>query len=302
MKEIVFKVKSIHELHSIIGFDKPKHPLISIIDYSKVKVANAPEKISFVCSFYCISFKKYCTFVYGRQSFDHQEGTLHCTAPDQIISFDRQKEEGSSEGWGLYFHPDLIRRSPLGKKIQEYSFFAYQENESLHLDENEKHTLLSLLSQMQKECDTNSDPYSEDLIISNLELFLNYCRRFYGRQFTTRSIHHRDVLSCFETYLVDYIKTNQLKEKGIPDVKTCAKEMHLSPNYFGDLIKSQSGKNPRDYIHYHILEQAKNLLAGSGKSIKEIALELGFAYPQNFSKLFKNKMGYSPNAYRNNNK
>lgn len=300
MKDIVYKVTSISELHTIAGFEKPKHPLVSIIDYSKVKVTDAPQKGSFVCSFYSINFKKYCNFVYGRQAFDHQEGTLHCTAPEQIITFDRKKESGSTDGWGLYFHPELIRNSSLGKKIQEYAFFSYQENESLHLSEQEKQTLLSILKQMENEYKTNIDHYSHDLILSNIELLLNYCKRFYGRQFITRTNQNKDLIVDFENFLSEYVKSDRLKTLGIPTVKHCAKAMNLSANYFGDLLKSETGKNAQEHIHYFVLEQAKNLLVGSGKRINEIAYDLGFEYPQNFSKLFKAKIGLSPTDFRNN--
>ncbi len=299
MKDIVYKVESISDLHHIAGFKKPKHPLVSIIDYSKVKVADAPETGSFVCSFYCINFKKYCNFVYGRQSFDHKEGTLHCTSPGQIITFNRQKEAESSEGWGLYFHPELIRNSSLGMKIRDYTFFSYQENESLHLSEQEKQTLLSILKQMENEYNTNIDHYSHELIISNIELLLNYCKRFYGRQFITRTNQSKDVLVDFEIFLTEYLKADKLKTLGIPTVKYCADALNLSANYFGDLLKNETGRNAQEHIHYFILEQAKNWLIGSDKRINEIAYDLGFEYPQNFSKLFKKKLGKSPTDFRN---
>lgn len=299
MKNIVYKVQSIGELHEIAGFDKPKHPLVTVVDYSKVNVSDAPETGSFICSFYSVNFKKHCGFIYGRQVFDHQEGTLLCTAPEQIITFDRKKEEGSAKGWGLYFHPELIRNSDLGKKIHEYTFFSYSENEALHLSEQEKQTLLSLLKQMENEYNTNIDHYSHDLIISNIELFLNYCKRFYGRQFITRTNQNKDVLVRFEEFIKDYFKSPELRNKGIPSVKHCAEAMNLSSNYFSDLLKSETGKNTQEHIHYYLLEKAKNILLGSNLNINEIAYELGFEYPQNFSKLFKRKTGITPTEFRN---
>jgi len=298
MKNIVYKVHSISELHEIAGFEKPKHPLVTVIDYSKVNVNDTPGSGSFICSFYSINFKKHCNFIYGRQPFDHKEGTLHCTAPDQIITFDRKKEAGSSEGWGLYFHPELIRNTALGKKISEYSFFSYAENEALHLSEQEKQTLLSILKQMENEYNTNIDHYSHDLIISNIELLLNYCRRFYGRQFITRTNQNKDVIVWFEEFITEYFNSHKLRNNGIPTVKFCAGAMNLSPNYFSDLLKSETGKNTQEHIHYHLLEKAKTLLSGSGKSINEIAYELGFEYPQSFSKFFKKKAGVSPTVFR----
>lgn len=298
MKNIVYKVETISQLHDIAGLEKPKHPLVTVIDYSKVNVNEAPGSGSFICSFYSVNFKKHCSFLYGKQTFDHQEGTLHCTAPEQIISFDRKKEEGSTEGWGLYFHPELIRKTALGAKINEYSFFSYGENEALHLSEQEKQTLLSILKQMEREFNTNIDHYSQELIVSNTELLLNYCKRFYGRQFITRTSQNKDIIVRFEKFISDYFNSENLKNKGIPSVKFCAESMNLSPNYFSDLLKSETGKNTQEHIHYYLLEKAKTLLLNSDLSIGEISYQLGFEYPQSFSKLFKTKIGVTPGIYR----
>ncbi|MDA3953745.1 MAG: helix-turn-helix transcriptional regulator [Bacteroidales bacterium] len=298
IKNLVYKVQTICELHEIVGFDKPKHPLITVVDYSKVDVKNAPESGSFMCSFYSINFKKHCNFLYGRQPFDHKEGTLHCVAPGQVITFDRKKEESSTEGWGLYFHPELIRNNALGDKISDYTFFTYSENEALQLSEQEKQILLSILKQMEIEYNTNIDQYSKELIVSNIELLLNYCKRFYGRQFITRVNQNKNIIIRFEKFISDYFNSNVTLNRSIPSVKYCADAMNLSPNYFSDLLKSQTGKNTQEHIHYYLLEKAKNLLISSDKSINEIAYELGFEYPQNFSKLFKKKLGVSPTIYR----
>ncbi len=300
MKNIIYKVETISELHKIVGFDKPKHPLVTVIDYSKVNIMDAPESGSFMCSFYSINFKKHCSFSYGRQFFDHAEGTLHCTAPEQIITFDRKKEEGSTEGWGLYFHPELIRNTALGNKIKDYSFFLYSENEALHLSMDEKQILLNILKQMEQEYNTNIDRYSQDLIISNIELLLNYCNRFYGRQFITRTNQNKDIIARFERFITGYFNSDNIQDKGIPTVKYCAEAMNLSPNYFSDLLKSETGKNVQEHIHYHLLEKAKTMLVNSNMSVSEIAYALGFGYSQNFSKLFKKKVGVSPGAFRAN--
>lgn len=298
MKQLTYKVESISELHAMAGLEKPKHPLVTILDYSKIDVTNAPESGSFVCDFYTVNFKKHCSFIYGRQSFDHQEGTMHCTGPGQIITFDRNNEEESSEGWGLYFHPELIRNTNLGNSISEYSFFAYGENEALHLSEHEKQTLLTILKQMEIEYNTNIDQFSQELILSNIELLLNYCKRFYGRQFITRTNQNKDVIVRFEKFLSNSFNSVELKEKGIPTVKYCADSMNLSPNYFSDLLKSVTGKNTQEHIQFQLLEKAKNLLANPELSINEIAYELGFEHPQSFSKFFKRKTGVTPTIYR----
>jgi AraC-like DNA-binding protein len=299
MKDVVYRVATIGELHAVAGFEKPKHPLVSIVDYSKINVFKTPESGSFIFSFYSINFKKNCHFLYGRQPFDHQEGTLHCTAPEQIITFDRERDTKSTEGWGLYFHPELIRNSALGKKIHEYSFFNYAENEALHLSDQEKQTLFSILKQMQDEYNTNIDQYSHDLIISNIELLLNYCKRFYGRQFITRTNQNKDVIVRFEEFMRNYFNSDNLQAKGLPTVKYCAEKMNLSPNYFSDLLKSETGKNTQEHIHYYLLEKAKTMLLNPNTSINEIAYELGFEYAQNFSKLFRKKTGLSPTDFRN---
>lgn len=298
MNDIAYKVQTISELHQITGFDKPKHPLVTIIDYSNVDVQNGPESGSFICSFYSVNFKNNCSFVYGRQTFDHQEGTLHCTAPEQIITFDRKKDAPVTEGWGLYFHPELIRNTALGKKMHEYSFFSYAEHEALHLSDQEKQTLLSILKQMENEYNTNIDLYTHNLILSNIELLLNYCNRFYGRQFITRTNQNKDIIIRFEEFITNYFNSHEIKSIGIPTVKYCAEAMNLSPNYFSDLLKSETGKNTQEHIHYHLLEKAKNILLNSDININEVAYKLGFEHPQSFSKFFKKKAGLTPTMYR----
>lgn len=298
MKDIIYRVETINDLHEIAGFEKSKHHLVTVIDYSKVNVVGAPEKGSFLCNLYTVNFKKYCSFHYGRQPFDHKEGTLHCTAPGQVIAFDRKREEGASEGWGLYFHPDLIRNTTLGDKIHEYSFFTYGENEALHISEQEKQMLLTILGQMENECSTNADYYSQELIILNIELLLNYCKRFYGRQFITRTNQNKNTIAHFEKFITEYFSSGKYRIQGIPSVKYCAEAMNLSPNYLSDMLKNETGKSTQEHIHYFLLEQAKNLLVISDKRVSEIAHELGFEYPQSFSKLFKKKIGISPSDYR----
>jgi AraC-like DNA-binding protein len=295
---MIYKVETIYELHEISGFEKPRHPLITVIDYSKVDISNGPKSGSFSCGFYSVNFKNNCTFSYGRQSFDHKEGTLLCTAPGQIITYHEQEKTSKTEGLGLFFHPELIRRSDLGNKINDYGFFKYSENEALHLSDSEKDTLFAIIRQIESEYNTNIDSFSQKIIISNIELLLNYCQRFYNRQFLTRTNYNKDVIADFENFIVEYINSGKIKELGLPSVRFCAEAMHLSPNYFSDLLKSETGKNAQEHIHHFVLEKAKNLLVGSNLHVNEIAFELGFEYPQNFSKLFKKKMGISPSLYR----
>ena len=295
---MIFKVETISELHEIAGFGKPRHPMVTVIDYSKVNTNNGPESGSFACGFYSVNFKNNCSFLYGRQTFDHKEGTLLCTAPGQVITYHPQANAGKTDGWGLFFHPELLRRTELGNKINKYTFFTYSENEALHLSEQEKNTLYSILEQIEREYNTNIDGYSQDIIISNIELLLNYCKRYYNRQFITRTNQNKDVIVNFEKFISAYFNSDKIKNSGIPTVKYCAEAMNLSPNYFSDLLKSETGKNTQEHIHYYLLEKAKNMLANSNQSINEIAYELGFEYPQNFSKLFKKKIGISPTLFR----
>jgi AraC-like DNA-binding protein len=298
VEETLYRVKSIHELHAIAGFEKPRHPLITILDYAKVDMDRAPESGRFVCAFYSINFKNHCSFIYGQQHFDHKEGTLLCTAPDQVITM--RKTEGPKEtaGWGLFFHPEFIRNTALGLKIADYTFFRYEENEALHLSADEKQTLLTLLLQIEKEYQTNIDGHSHNILISNLELLLNYCKRFYNRQFITRTNHHQDLITRFEQLLSSYFHASTGKHSGLPTVAWCAEKMNLSPGYLTDLLKNETGKGAQEHIHYHLLEKAKTLLLSTDHTVNEIAFELGFEHPQNLTKLFKNKTGTTPTAYR----
>jgi AraC-like DNA-binding protein len=294
----MYRVNTISELHSIIGFGQPGHPLVTVIDYSKVNVADPPEADSFIMEFFSVNFKKHCSLFYGRQHFDHQEGTLLCTAPGQIISYNKDVDNPGSEGWGLYFHPELIRHTMLGKKIHEYSFFTYAENEALHLSSDEQQTLLLIVRQLEFECNTNIDHFSNGLILSNIELLLNYCNRFYGRQFITRTSLNKDVVVRFETYVKSRIWSPGLEHSGLPTVKQCADEMCLSPNYLSDLLKSETGKGTQEHIHFFLLDRAMTMLSSQGKTVNEIAYELGFQHPQSFSKLFRKKTGVTPGEYR----
>lgn len=297
-EETVYRVKSISELHDFAGIEKPKHPLISVVDFSKINTENAPDSGRFVCEFYSINYKNNCSFHYGRHFFDHKEGTLICTAPEQVIQIHQAEKHYNVAGWGLFFHPEFIRNTTLGAKIAEYSFFRYDENEALHLSSDEQNTLTDILKQIEKEYRTNIDRHSHELLISSLELLLNYCKRFYARQFITRTTKNKDIITKFELFLTEYFNSEDSKVSGLPSVKFCAEKMNLSPNYFSDLLKCETGKNAQEHIHYYLLDRAKTLLLSTNHTVNEIAFTLGFEYPQNFSKLFKNKVGISPTDFR----
>jgi len=299
-----FHVSSIAELHQFTGLEPPKHPLFTVIDYSAIQAKKliqsqqVPASASFTCDFYSVNFKKHCNVVYGQQIFDHKEGTLLCTSPAQIIHYDAKIDDTASEGWGLYFHPELLRNTKLGQKIREYSFFMYEASEALHLSTQEKQTLLNIIRQMEEEYNRSVDAFSHELILSNIELLLNYCKRFYGRQFLTRTAQNKDFLSRFETFLSEYIHSGLLREKGIPSVSFCAQQMNLSPNYLSDLLRTETGKNTQEHIHFALLDKARQMLSGTDLTVSEIAFELGFEYPQYFSRLFKMKTGKTPALYR----
>lgn len=302
MDDDIIRIKNISELHRILGYSKPSHPLISFIDFSKLDISDEHASRRVVTGFYTIMLKNHVQgkIKYGREYYDFQEGTLIFIAPEQVITMevDREELEGRPEGWGLFFHPDLLRRSGLAARMKDYSFFSYELNEGLHLSERERETITSIVEKIESEYSMNIDEYSHSLIVSNLELLLNYCRRFYGRQFITRENQNRDIVKRLDHFLREYINSERLKEAGIPSVKYCAEQMCLSPNYLSDLLKKETGKNTQEHIHYYLIERAKNRLLGSSSSINEIAYELGFEYPQYFSKLFKTKTGFSPADYR----
>jgi AraC-like DNA-binding protein len=247
-------------------------------------------------------FKNYCknNFKYGRKTIDFQEGNLICIAPNQTIEIDNEVETREDKlGWGLFFHPDLIRSTSLNDKIKNYSFFHYEVSEALHLSDKEKKTLFECVQKIQSELHENIDVHSQSIIVSSIELLLNYCSRYYGRQMITRSQSNKSIITQVETLLTHYFEENTIKKLGIPSVKFLAEKVNLSPSYLGDLLKKETGKNAQEHIHLHIIEKAKDSLLNSDKNINEIAYKLGFEYPQYFNKLFKNKTGKTPSEYRN---
>jgi AraC-like DNA-binding protein len=247
-------------------------------------------------------FKNYCAnkLRYGRQTYDFQEGSLVCIAPKQVITMDNEIEKKEDMmGWGLFFHPDLLRGTSLGNKMNDYTFFSYEASEALHLSDKERQILYDCILKIESELEENIDNHSQNLIVSNIELFLNYCLRYYGRQFITRKPSNLGTVAQIEKLLINYFKTEKLKEKGLPTVKYLADNVHLSASYLSDLLKKETGMNAQDHIHYYLIEEAKNVLLNTDNSVSEIAYSLGFEYPQYFSKLFKQKTGQTPIEYRN---
>ena len=273
------------------------HPLVSVIDFSKAK----PRRLSrSYFGFYTVILKdvKCGDLHYGKHTYDYQEGTLVFLAPGQIAGLDDIGELYYPKGYALAFHPDLIRGTSLGQHIQDYTFFSYNVSEALHISERERQVVLDCLAKIDSELRQSIDKHSKKLIVSNIELFLNYCTRFYDRQFITRDNVHRGILERFENLLNEYFSSDKPQLIGLPSVAWCAAEFHLSPNYFGDLIKKETGKSPQEYIQVKVIDVAKEKIFDSTKSVSEIAYTLGFKYPQHFSRLFKQRVGYTPNEYR----
>jgi len=295
-----YKIETITELHEAFGYKKPHHPLISVIDLSNVAIAKDMLHLKISTSFYSITLKTKTSqlFRYGREYFDFSEGFLLGIAPNQIIEIDETSEKGDMAGWALYFHPDLIRGYGVMDKITDYRFFSYDTKEALHLSDKEKVTLTDVVTKLIEEYESNIDEYSQDVLVSNIELLLNYIKRFYGRQFLTRKQQNSTTLGQFKHLLKDYFESDAVIEHGLPKVSYFADKLHFSDSYLSDLLQKETGSKAKDLIHLYVIEKAKTNLTNTDKSISEIAFELGFEYPQYFSRLFKNKTGITPKEYR----
>lgn len=276
------------------------HPLVSVIDFSKAKERTG-NKMNF--GIYCIFLKEVVCgdLKYGRHYYDYQEGTLVFIAPGQFIDVENKTDLYQPMGNALVFHSDLIRGTPLAGRMNDYTFFNYNTNEALHLSAKEQHLVLDLFSKINDELQHSVDKHSKTLIASSIELFLNYCKRFYDRQFITREDVNKGILERFENLLNGYFSSDNPTEIGLPSVAYCADELNLSANYFGDLIRKETGKSAQEYIQAKIIDVAKDKLFNSDKTINEIAYELGFKYPQHFSRMFKKAAGTSPSEYRTKN-
>jgi len=273
------------------------HPLVSVIDLSK---ADPRQGSRMYFGFYTIFLKdvKCGDLVYGRHMYDYQEGTLVFLGPGQVAGINSKGETYQPKGYALVFHPDLIHGTSLARHVHEYSFFGYQSNEALHLSERERKIVLDCFSKIEYELERAIDKHSKRLIVSNIELFLNYCSRFYDRQFITRDNVHQGVLERFEHLLNGYFQTDKPQSIGLPSVAYCAGELNLSANYFGDLVKKETGKTAQEYIQAKVIDVAKEKIFDQNRSVNQIAYELGFKYPQHFSRLFKQRVGVSPRDYR----
>lgn len=276
------------------------HPLISVVDLSEGTWTKQTEVQAIRYNFYAVFLKQgqRCILRYGRQDYDYQDGTLVFVGPGQVINIAQLDTRIQPSGYALLFHPDLLAGSHLGSTIDKYSFFSYDLHEALHISQRERQIVLDCFDKIHHELSQGIDKHSKQLMVSNIELFLNYCVRFYDRQFITRDTINLGVIERFQSALQDYFQSGKAKELGTPTVRYFAELQHLSPNYFGDLVKKETGKSAQEYIQAKIIEVAKERIFDPTKSLSEIAYELGFKYPQHFTRFFKNKAGYTPNAYR----
>lgn len=290
-------IKSISQLLAFFNYDKPIHPLIAVVDLSKVDRSHRIPGAAYRLDLYSISCKKIDgSFRYGRTNYDFSEGSLMFTAPNQVLSPDI---ENNVKGWAIYIHPDLLHTRRKGQELSEYSFFGYDTHECLHISEIEEQRLENCLTNISSEISTNLDNHSHALLLANLELLLSYCLRFYDRQFLTRIKASSDIIDRFENMLNNYFANDSLVDSGVPDVKYFASRLNLSANYLSDLLSKHTGRSTHEHIHLKLIDRAKDLLWGTNNPISSIAYALGFEYPSHFTKLFKNKTGYSPREYRN---
>ncbi|KUJ63450.1 transcriptional regulator [Flavobacteriaceae bacterium CRH] len=290
------------KLEKIAQYNKLKdvetqHPLISVFDNGKTKALPNHTRMHF--GFYGIFLKAgNCgELKYGRNNYDYDDGTLVFVGPGQVLEVNNP-ENYQPTGYALLFHPDLIKGTSLAKNMSQYSFFSYDSHEALHLSLKEQQIIKDLFHKLEYELSQSIDKHSKSIISNNIELLLNYCVRFYDRQFITRENINTDVLSKFENLLNDYFSSQNPQDSGLPSVGYFAERLHLSPNYFGDLIKKETGKSPQELIQLKLINLAKERIFDTDKSISQIAFELGFKYPQHFNRMFKKNTGYTPVEYR----
>jgi AraC-like DNA-binding protein len=294
--EQVKMIDTVRGYNNMLGVDT-LHPLISVINFDDLpSVINTRMHLGI----YAVFMKniKCGDIRYGCQPYDYEDGTLIFIGPGQTYGIDSKGKSIKPSGYALVFHPDLITGTHLGKTIKDYSFFSYEVNEALHLSKKERLTIIDCFKKIVSETDQNIDKHSKTLIVSNIELLLNYCMRFYDRQFITRSNANKDILVRFEKLLQDYFQSEKALTLGLPSVTYCADQLNLSANYFGDLIKKETGNTALDYIQSKLIQEAKAHIFDTSKSMNDIAFQLGFKYQQHFTRLFKQRTGMTPNEYR----
>ena len=293
-------IASIKEVHEFWGLAKPTHPLVTVVPLNDIKDVEYGDR-TYVVNLYQISLKEGLSgsFTYGRNAYDFEEGTITFLKPGQAIKMNDRVKPDYVGGWTLIFHPDLIRCSVLDTEIEDYRFFSYEVNEALHLSDEERVIFTEHVSKIKREITNSIDRYSQKLIVSNISILLDYCTRCYDRQFYTRSNLNKGIVSRLEALLKAYFHSGESLDNGVPTVGWCGNQLGFSSQYLSDLVKKETGQNAQQHIHNHVIRLAKNRLLGSTDRISEIAYDLGFSYPQHFSKFFKSKTGMTPAEYRN---
>lgn len=294
------KVSSISALHQFLGLKKPSNPLISVFNFDDVKLK--PETIlsAVTTDFYVVTLKKDCAggkCRYGQQYYDFDEGIMYFIAPHQVLQFEDILLD-EIKGFVLVVHPDFFHGYPLASKVKDYGFFSYTANEALYLSEKEEKSIMDIIDNVEQEIEANMDSFTQDLLVSNLDLLLKYCDRFYNRQFLTRKKVNNDLLSKLENLLNNYFRNDELVLNGIPTVHFIAEQLSLSANYLSDMLRVQTGQTTQQHIQNKLIEKAKELLSTTEMSVSEIAYQLGFEHPQSFHRLFKNRTSVSPLEFR----
>lgn len=293
----IIKLENVGQYNSLYGLET-LHPLVSIVDLTKATKTVNHLQMNYGIYALFLKLARSCDIKYGRQSYDYQEGTVVCFGPGQTVGIETIEDEVNPPVYGIVFHPDLIRGTSLGKNIKNYTFFSYAVNEALHLSDQEKEIVMDCLHKINIELEHAIDKHSKALIAMNIELLLNYCMRFYERQFITRNVANKDALTKFEELLDEYFQSSLPMQDGLPSVKYFADKIYLSPNYFGDMIKKETGKTPQEHIQLKVIELAKERIAETDQTVSQIAYALGFQYPQHLCRLFKRRVGCTPNEYR----
>ncbi|MET3035930.1 helix-turn-helix transcriptional regulator [Chryseobacterium sp. NRRL B-14859] len=298
--KIPINITSINAMHQALGLKKPSNPLISVFSFDDVNLESETILSAVITDFYVVALKKDCAggkCRYGQQYYDFEEGIMYFIAPHQVLQFE-DILLNEVDGLVLVVHPDFFHGYPLASKIRDYGFFSYTANEALYLSEKEEKSIMDIIENIEQEIDANMDSFTQDLLISNLDLLLKYCDRFYNRQFLTRKKVNNDLLSKLESLLDDYFKNDQLTLNGIPSVHLIAEQLNLSANYLSDMLRVQTGQTTQQHIQNRLIDKAKDLLSTTEMSVSEIAYQLGFEHPQSFHRLFKNRTSLSPLEFR----
>lgn len=296
----MFQNKSISDYHRLAGLPKPEHPLVSLVNYRDVNYRVDDDTITMVSPYYSVAMKRGINGMrYGQQPYDFDEGVMSFVSPGQVITVPTHYPDGERpSGWLLFIHPDFLWGTPLARKIKEFDFFGYQVNEALFLSDKEEQSMLQIMKNIDEEYHSNIDQFSQSIIISQIELLLNYSERYYQRQFITRKISNHEILTKLEEWLSGYFEKENLASLGLPTVNDIAEDLSVSSNYLSSVLKVHSGQNTQQHIHEKLIEKAKERLSTTTLSVSQIAYSLGFEHSQSFSRLFKRKTNVSPLEFR----